>query len=55
MLVNDLVDMSRLQTDKLTLHLEECDLRALVGSTVDMAQSLAGGPIHVALPREPRP
>jgi two-component system, chemotaxis family, CheB/CheR fusion protein len=42
-LVNDLVDVTRLQNDQLTLRLEPVDLDALVKATADVAQGLAQG------------
>jgi two-component system CheB/CheR fusion protein len=51
-LVNELVDISRLTTGKLTLRYQEIDLPRLVSSTVDIARALSGGrDIGLQLPR----
>ncbi|MBV8085046.1 MAG: PAS domain-containing protein [Chloroflexi bacterium] len=53
-LIEELVDLSRLQTGKLTLHEDEVDLVELVRTTVELARPLAEGrTLNVEVARVP--
>ncbi len=51
-LVNDLLDVSRIQAGKLELRLDDCDLRALCQQAVEEQQTSTERAIELTLPRE---
>lgn len=52
-LVNDLLDVSRIQNGKLDLHLERCDLAALCRQAAEEQELTSGRKIHLTLPAGP--
>lgn len=52
-LVNELLDVSRIQANKLELHLEPCDLTSIVQDIIqDERQEIPERPIHLELPSD---
>jgi signal transduction histidine kinase len=52
-LVNDLLDVSRIQAGRLDLHLETCDLTALCRREAEEQELTSGRKIDLSLPDEP--
>jgi signal transduction histidine kinase len=53
-MIDDLLDRTRIEAGRLELHREPCDLRALVGRVIDMQrESAPARPFRLLLPHEP--
>jgi signal transduction histidine kinase len=52
-LVDDLLDVSRIQAGKLDLHLEACDLTTLCRQAAEEQELISGRKVNLILPNEP--